>query len=356
MFKINPSVYSGMTAVPSEIITKHLKLSSAAQLRVILAVFANPADLGDAEKLGKVAGIPEGDVTDCLRYWTQRGVLTDDSAEEVKENAVQEEKPAEKDKAEEKKAEDIKLPVKNPEEELRPELPSRKQIAARLMESAELRSLFTEVQQMLGRTIGSNDQAVMVLLHDYYGLKPEIILMICEYARLHSKANNMSYIKATGISWSKREIDTIEAANAELKRLEKSGEYWSEVLSVTENSFSSAPTELQRETADKWISQWHLSKEVIALAYEEMKNNGAKPNIKYMDKVLASWYSAGDTTPEKIEKRRKDFEDGKLNSGEMQKRPSGKKPSDSNKGASYDIGKAISDAEKGEIVFRKRKK
>lgn len=358
MFKINPSVYAEMTAIPSAIISNHIKVSSAYQLRVILALFSSPSDINDTEKLAKLSGVPETEIGDCLAYWSERGVLTSDRQEQEEDTDTEPAAATQKNeiKTEQKSHTEIKIPEKTPEEELKPSLPTRAQVAQRLMECAELRDLLFDVQKILKRTLGNNDNAVIVLLHDYYGSKPEILLAICEYARLNGKANNMTFIKSMAINWSKREIETIDLANAEIERLEKSGEHWKTVLKATGNAFSVTPTESQRETAEKWIVEWHFTQEMIALAFEEMQNNNVKPNIKYMNAILAKWFTAGVNTPEKAEKHKQNFEDKKIDSAGIKKRPSNDNKPDANSGASYDINKAKEEAEKGEIKFRKRKK
>ena len=40
MYKVNPTKYTGVTVIPSEIVRSHLKLSSLNQLKVILFAYS----------------------------------------------------------------------------------------------------------------------------------------------------------------------------------------------------------------------------------------------------------------------------------------------------------------------------
>lgn len=357
MYYVNPSAYKGITVVPSEIINRCLKMASVVQLKVILAVCTRAAEGFDAEMISAITGIKKEEVEDCLIFWQEEGLLTEGEditlvsgnsapAETTAQPTVEETPPAT-----EKVTETKKVIIEN-----RPDKLTRVQIAARLGESQELRDLMDELQRRLGRLIGTNDQSSFILLHDYYGLSSAIIAMICEYARIHGRANNINYIYKIGVDWSYREIDTVEAASAELARLEASGQHWEQFLKATENAFPSKPTDKQRDTVTKWINDWHITNEIISLAFEEMKNNGVKTSIAYMDKVITNWYNAGATTPQKVDEYKKAFEEKKLTAAGTKKRPSKPAVGNGNESASYDIDKAVEKATTTVPTVRKREK
>ncbi len=296
-YKINPAAYTGVTVLPSAIVEQHLKLAGPAQLKVILYAFTDPAGPFSPEKAAEACGLSPEEAADALEYWRGKGILL-----------TEDERPA---------AEAEPAPAAEPEPtpdkparvyaDAKPTRLRRDQIAARIVESPEVGFLFTEAQTRLGRTIGDGDQSSLLLLHDYYGLPVEVILAICEYAKTHGKANNMSYIYTVGMDWSKREIDTIERADEELRLLESVHSRWGEFCDAT-GMRKGKPTAAQAKYFAVWLDEWHFPMSVIALAFEEMSRNTAgKISFPYINKVLANWHMHGVQTPEAVAQEQKRF-------------------------------------------------
>ncbi|MBQ6067073.1 MAG: DnaD domain protein [Clostridia bacterium] len=293
-YKINPAAYTGVTVLPSAIVEQHLKLAGLAQLKAVLCAFADPGKPLSPEEAAERCGLSPEEAADALEYWRGKGLLL----AEDERPATEEPAPAEPEKEPDKPARVYA--------EAKPTRLRRDQIAARLVESPEVGFLFTEAQARLGRTIGDGDQSSLLLLHDYYGLPVEVILAICEYARTHGKANNMSYIYTVGLDWSKREIDTIERADEELRHLESVHSRWGEFCDAT-GLRKGKPTAAQAKLFAVWLDEWHFPMSVIALAYEEMSKNTEKVSFPYINKVLANWHMHGVQTPEAVADEQKRF-------------------------------------------------
>lgn len=349
MLIISPSVYTGVTVLPSVIAEEHLLMASLPQLKVILYVFNTPASPIDCAAVAKACGLSEGDASDALEYWKAAGVLTDAGSVAL---PVPADPPAEE---ETKKA---------PEEERRrvidakPTRYSREMILARMTESPEIATLFNEAQMKLGRTIGTGDQSSLLLLMDYYGLPLEIILTICEYARTHGKSNNMSYVYTIGVDWSKREIDTIERADEELKQIERANSSWKEFCALTGVKYT-LPTTNQSESLRVWLNEWHFPMSVIVLAYEESVKHSGKMSFPYIHKVLASWHKKGVHTPEDVTKEQKAF--AEKNEQKAAQRSSNvynadTKPKDTGSAASYDLERAANKAKTQVPTLKKKEK
>lgn len=300
-YQVNPAAYGGVTVLPSEIVEKHLKLAGLAQLKVILCAYAAAGKPVTAEEAAQTAGIAPEDAADALDYWKEKGLLLERGepaalSPETETAPTAQQQPTAPAKA---------------FTQLKPTRLRRDEIAARIVESPEVGFLFTEAQTRLGRTIGDGDQSSLLLLHDYYGLPVEVILAICEYAKTHGKANNMSYIYTVGMDWSKREIDTIERADEELRHLESIHSRWGEFCAAT-GMRASKPTAAQAKLFGVWIDEWHFPMSVIALAYEEMsKNTAGKISFQYINKVLANWHMHGVQTPEAVAEEQKRFNEKK---------------------------------------------
>ena len=332
-YKINPAAYTGVTVLPSVIAEQHLKLAGPAQLKVIICAFADPAKALSPEEAAAQTGLSPEEAADALEYWRVSGLLlTEQEAPQTAAETETAETPAPAPEAPAKVFTAAK-----------PTRLRRDEIAARIVESPEVSILFTEAQARLGRTIGDGDQSSLLLLHDYYGLPVEVILAICEYARTHGKASNMSYIYSVGMDWSKREIDTIERADEELRHLESIHSRWGEFCATT-GLRAGKPTASQAKYIGIWLDEWHFPMSVIALAYEEMsKNTAGKVSFQYINKVLANWHMNGVQTPEAVVDEQKRFNEKKEKAAaERSKGYNAKaKPAEQyDQPASYDLARA----------------
>lgn len=340
MYKIDPASYSGIFVMPSEIIDKHLKLASEAMLKVILYVYRHADTAIDAADVAAGTGLSADDAQDGLDYWCAQGVLTDAealAAPAAEPAAAAPDTTAPDSPAETKPAARIVVKPK-------PGKLSYQQICSRIAESPEVGYLFRESQEKLGRTISTADQSALLTLHDYYGLPVEVILAICEYANTHGKSNNINYIFTVGSDWSTREIDTLEAADEEFKKLEQLNALWPE-FSRAAGIRAKHPTTSQQKYFDIWTGEWKFGVNMLIAAYEEMSRHTESTSFPYMNKILAAWHSAEVKTPEDAAEYQKKYE---LERARKELKKTDKKSpygvrtqSDGNsQPASYDIDKA----------------
>lgn len=340
MFKINPAKYNGVTVLPAEIAEKHLILSSASQLKVIIFAFSCSGKLFNAEECSKATGISTEEVNDALSYWKDMGfiLLCDESPVIEPENKTENKTEADTENntlPERKAAPPSKVPANNPVKL------TYNEISIRTDESADIRFLLNEAQMKLGRTIGTGDQSSLILLHDYYGLPVEVILTICEYARSKGKSANTNYIYKIGVDWSQREIDTIDRADEELKNIEKVNGLWAEFCACA-GIRDSRPTSAQEKYLSQWSDEWKFTIPMLVLAFEEMKTHTEKISYSYMHRVLSSWHNKGIDTPEKVVEDQEKFmreKDRKAYEKTLSKKDKNKevKPDPT---ASYDIERA----------------
>ena len=333
MYIIDPKCYGGVFVLPKSL-TDELKLASGGYVKALVFAFANAGTPLDAAAVAEGAGLSEADAADALRYWAEKGFLTDPEKEAPAPEAAA---PAQ-----------AEPPAKPAKElvDLKPTKPSYETICNRLNEDAAVRELFGEAQLKLGRTIGTADQASLLLLYDYYGLPAEVILAVCEYARIHKKERNMGYIYTVGADWSKRGIDSLEAADEELKRLENVNTNWTSFAKLT-GLRNANPTPAQQKYLALWLGDWGFTMEMLGLANEEMLKNTGKVSFPYLNKILSTWKNAGVDTPEKAAAREKKFrEDAVAAAAEKQTARAAQKPAvKKNKTAyenpaSYDMDRA----------------
>lgn len=345
-FKISSAACENMFAVSAKVTDESLRLASGVQLKVILYLFRHgiAGNTVAAEEIAQAIGRDLEEITDALIFWQERGVAqrTDRKAEtqqpKVQAVAVSQPEPAlpktvQQEKKSEKKVAEIPIVM-----------PSHEQVAARCTECADFRLLFAEAQSKLGKTIGYDGQAVLIMLHDSYGLPIEVILMLIEYAKSKGRTG-YSYISKLGKSWAEKEIDTLEAAESYIERQSGVDELWSQFrsMSLVKNA---QPTTKQRRFFETWKNAYGFDAQMIYCAYEISIEQTEKMSVEYMDKVLKSWSERGIRTPDDV---KKDNENWAKSKGKKKSEPRGS-AQESGK-SSYDL----TDFEKRSIGLKYKK-
>lgn len=406
MYYISPNSFAGVFAVPSALADTALKTVSGNFLKVILCIFRRCYEPITPEKISKHTGVPVGEVGDALIYWTQKGLLSEKAPVEEVSNAVSngtsDENPTGDTDGNQNKsaADDISFTEENAESipektggasvsvntgvsadggegtaskaDTKPRkttaMPGRLSyeiICKRINESENVRTLFSQAQTRLGRTIGTGDQSSLLLLHDYFGLPVEVILALCEYASVSGKGGNMNYIYTLGVDWSKREIDTLEEADEEFKRIQAIDKNWAPFCKIT-GIKKKKPTAKQSEFLSVWIDRFHFTMEMLSCAYDEMSKHTDEMSFPYMNKILTQWYNAGVDTPEKVRLHEEEFTENMVKAAaeRAKKKKDSTGTSNGSTGssgisgtpASYDIEKAQQKAKASVPTLKKKEK
>ncbi len=329
-YSVNPSVFKSIFAVPAEIVDKHIRLANGDQLKVLLWILRNSPDNPDIDKMCADLRMNQADALDYLQYWVLTGVLSDSGDNFVAVPTVSDTPVQQPAKPVENK------PVEIPS--VAPSKPSSSEIAKRIEEAPEIRNLFNEAQQKLGKTIGYDGQCTLLLLHDHYGLPCEVLFMMIDYCVSIGKTN-YGYLEAVGRDWGNREIDTLDKAAEQISVLREANAVWRE-FARSAGIANPRPTAKQTEYLRRWSSEWKFSVDMIILAYEEMANHTGKFSMAYIEKILAGWMNKGFKTPADVENAAKEAKSGK--------------PSAS--GASYDLNKFNDESLHGELKYERKKK
>lgn len=404
MYYISPNSFAGVFAVPSALADTALKTVSGSFLKVILCIFRRCYEPITPEEISKHTGVPVGEVGDALIYWTQKGLLSENAPVEEVSNAVSNGLPDENPTGDtdgnqnesaagnisftEENAENIpektggasvsvntgvsadgsegtaaKADTKPRKTTAMPGRLSYEIICKRINESENVRTLFSQAQTRLGRTIGTGDQSSLLLLHDYFGLPVEVILALCEYASVSGKGGNMNYIYTLGVDWSKREIDTLEEADEEFKRIQAIDKNWAPFCKIT-GIKKKKPTSKQSEFLSVWIDRFHFTMEMLSCAYDEMSKHTDEMSFPYMNKILTQWYNAGVDTPEKVRLHEEEFTENMVKAAaehakkkkDAANTPGGNNSASSGTPASYDIEKAQQKAKASVPTLKKKEK
>ncbi len=285
--QVNPSAWRSVFAVPTAVTDEHIKRASGQQLKVLLYILRHNGEDVTKEQLAQGTGLTTDDASDCMQYWIETGFLYRDGAEpaplEPAAPVPAREAPSQTE------------PVKRQVTEIPDVPPTYEQVAARTAESPEVAGLFQEVQGIMGKTIGYNNQCRLLMMMDDYGLPPEVILTIVTYSVSHGKTG-MSYITKVGKNWAEEGIDTLEKAAERVEYLTRQEDLWKEFVSGIQGERPSW-TQSRAKYFNKWAQEWGMSLELIRYAYEITIENTNKVQFSYTDKILESWKDAGYKTP-----------------------------------------------------------
>ena len=279
--------------MPTSVTDEHLRRASGQQLKVLLYCLRHNGDAPDLAAVAAGTGLSREDASDAMQYWVETGYLIrDGEVPAANPPATSAALSSASEKPEEKKL--LEVPDV---------LPTYDQVAARTKESEELAGLFNEAQSRLGKTIGYDTQSKLLMMLDSYGLPPEVILTIIEYAVSNGKGN-MSYICKVGKNWAENGIDSLEAAEERLQELAARDTVWDEFVSLFPND-PPRRTTIRVDYVKRWRNDLELSPELIFYAYEQMIETINKVNFKYMDKMLTGWNDQGMKSPVEVLQSRK---------------------------------------------------
>lgn len=287
----NSAVLGSMFAVPAQVVDNYIKLASASQLKTLLWICRHISEPIDAAKISQEIGYSVGDVDDALTVIAGWGVLIGTDVT-VTPALIPSEKP--------------KI-TEQPKhlEEIAASKPSSEQIMTRCKEDPEILAMFSDIEKMLGKTLGYDSRSTLLMMHDHYGLPIEVIYMLVDYCKSVGKSG-FSYISKVGKTWGEKEIDTIEKADEQIKILNSCNKLWKEFAEMA-GIQNPRPSSSQSAYLRTWSVELKFNVEMIYLAYEEMLNHSSKISFPYMNKILMNWHSKGIKTPDDIEKEKEEY-------------------------------------------------
>ena len=324
-YNINLGDWKSVFAVPSSVVEKHLKIAGENELKVLLYILKNSSADNTQSGIASALTINENEVKNAVDFWIERGLLTDadavlsppfDTAEELKEDS---DNSKEEKKSISKKA----LPVN------RVVRPNAVFVAQKLKNDKNLAALLDDAQIALSKTLSPGDISTLVMLNDTYGLPCEVIALLINYSVSIGKSN-MHAIEKIGISWSEKDVFTIELAEKAIERMSLSNNAWAHVSRIFGIHNVGNPTKSQLQFADTWINEWHFSDDMLQEAYERCVNTKGEYNIRYINAILSKWNKADIKSLEALH-------NAEINTKKPVAKKSNKPSVYSSEGASYDL-------------------
>ena len=337
--QVAPELLGRVFFVPKAIVDEHLAYVTGQQLKVLLYVLRHTGESLEVEDLAGGLGMSAADVSDALQYWLTTGVLQKDDAPAVKTPAAPA-KSATKTGASQK-----------PLLEVPDIVPTYETVAARLLEDPAMKGMFQEVQALMGKTIGYDTQAKLLMMHDTYGLAPEVILTIVDYSVKRGKG--VSYMCKVGKNWAEEGVTTLEDAMEKLEQLSRTDRAWSEFTGLFTTNPPKA-TDARLALLKKWRFTFGQTPELIYYAYETTVEAIDKVNFNYMDKILTRWNEDGLRTPQDVLQAGKEGAPQTAGKNRPVKRAN-KKLAGDNHTASYDSD-AYREKAQGPIAYKRKNK
>lgn len=168
----------------------------------------------------------------------------------------------------------------------------------------DFRSLYGEVQRLLGKVLTTEELKLLLALRRYLGLPNDVISVLVYYckdrARQRGSMRNPSLrtIEKEAYRWAEQGIETLEQAaayiqaqnlkNSKLEQLKRTIQVWGRNLTPGEERY-----------ATTWL-EMGFEEEVVAMAYERTCLNTGGLNWAYMNKILQRWHEAGLHTIEEV--------------------------------------------------------
>jgi DnaD/phage-associated family protein len=188
---------------------------------------------------------------------------------------------------------------------LTPVRPSSAEIAQRLQTEPEMAAFFAEAQKLIG-TFGHPETASLVMVHDYYGLSWDVLLILLHSVRELDGENGVKTATKTYESYAKKLYAAGVATAEDAERFFVSYRDVPKLFRLLSSKWglsNSKPTPSQREKFERW-TQWGFSAELIDLAYQTALDKPAKQPFLFADKILTDWQENGIFTPEAVAKSR----------------------------------------------------
>ncbi len=170
-----------------------------------------------------------------------------------------------------------------------------------LTNNDEIQWVMHIVEIYLDRPLKPMDLQLILYLHEELHFSAELIMYLYEYCVSRGK-KSASYIEAVALTWAEEGIDTEEKAK------EATAAY-NEHYNTVNKAFglNRAPGQIERQYITKWIEVFGFSDDIITEACNRTILRTQKPDFKYTDKILETWYKKNAKTMSDIARLDEEF-------------------------------------------------
>lgn len=296
-FKLQQDGFTSYTCVANSFIERYMPKAAGEFVKIYIYLLKCVEENTSELSISRIADAFENtqkDVVRALKYWEKKGLLRLSFDGEIltslklisppdvpEEEAVAEDRPA------------------HTAIQVKPALFTKRQYSkeetAALLENEDVAQLVYIVQKYLGRTLTSADVNSILFFYDGLKLPVDVIEYLFEFCVSKDKTS-MRYIEKTAITWSEKEICTVEAAKA-LNAI-RSGDYYPVMKAF--GLSGRQPAKKETEFIEKWTLSYGFDMSIIVEACERTINTIHQPSFEYADSILRNWHMRGATSAEEI--------------------------------------------------------
>lgn len=181
---------------------------------------------------------------------------------------------------------------------------SERDVIAAMDTDRDFKSLYGEIQRLLGRNLNTEELKIILGFVRYLGLAPEVVcVLICyckERARQKGNTRNPSLrtIEKEAYAWAERGIDTVEEAAAFIQHQNVRNSQLGRLLNILQIRGRNL-TPGEEKYARNWL-EMGFDEDVLAEAYQRTCLNTGGFAWSYMNTILTRWHGAGLHTLEQV--------------------------------------------------------
>ncbi len=181
---------------------------------------------------------------------------------------------------------------------------SEKDVLEAMDQDNSFRSLYGEVQRLLGRSLNTEELKILLGFVRYLGLPADVIsVLVCyckDRARQKGSLRNPSLraIEKEAYAWAEQGIDTVEEAAAFIQTQNVRNSRIHRLMNILQIHGRSL-TAAEDRYAQNWLDMG-VDEDVISMAYERTCLNTGGLNWAYMNKILQRWQQQGFRTAEDV--------------------------------------------------------
>ncbi|MBR4288283.1 MAG: DnaD domain protein [Clostridia bacterium] len=164
----------------------------------------------------------------------------------------------------------------------------------------DFKNLVSFAEDRLEKVMNQSELARLYSFLDYLKMPLNVIMLVIEDCVSRDK-KSLRYITKMLTSFQDDGIDSYEKAEKYFLSRKESARYEAFVRHLF-GLGDRKLTKSESEILETWRLKFGYGEKMLDAAYEKTVASAKNPSIKYMHKILESWYNAGATTPEEAAK------------------------------------------------------
>ena len=181
---------------------------------------------------------------------------------------------------------------------------SEQDVRGAMERDTEFRSLYGEVQRLLGRSLNTEELKIILGFVRYLGLPADVICVLVCYCKDRAKQRgslrnpSLRTIEKEAYDWAEQGIDTMERAGAFIQAQNVRYGWLRQIMKILQIRGREL-TPGEAKYAASWL-EMGFDADAVALAYERTCLNTGGMNWAYMNKILMRWNENGLHTVQQI--------------------------------------------------------